>query len=114
MLGIFLLMMLEHSGQTWLLHAFPPVIAIGFSSRQSLYPTMAADLFHGRAFGAIIGAISLFIGIGAGLGPWLGGALFDWTGSYQKSFWAAEATALASVVFIWLAGRRREQTGRGS
>ena len=31
----------------------------GFSSRQSLYPTIPADLFHGSSFGAIIGAIAL-------------------------------------------------------
>lgn len=111
MIGIFLLMMIEHAGQTWLLYAFPPFIAMGFSSRQSLYPTIAADLFHGRAFGAIIGAISLFIGAGAGLGPWLGGALFDWTGSYESAFWAAQATAFASVLFIWLAGRRENSLG---
>ncbi len=89
-----------------MLYLFPPFIAVGFSSRQSLYPTIAADLFHGRSFGAIIGAISLFIGAGAGIGPWLGGAIHDWTGSYRAAFWVAQATALASVVFIWLAGSR--------
>ena len=106
MIGIFLLMMIDGAGRSGLLYLFPPFIAVGFSSRQSLYPTIAADLFHGRSFGAIIGAISLFIGAGAGIGPWLGGAIHDWTGSYRAAFWVAQATALASVVFIWLAGSR--------
>jgi MFS family permease len=109
MVGIFLLMMIRDASQTWLLYLFPPFIAIGFSSRQSLYPTIAADLFHGRSFGAIIGAISLFIGAGAGIGPWLGGAIHDWTGSYREAFWLAQATGLLSVLFIWMAGTREQR-----
>jgi MFS family permease len=84
-------------------------MAVGFSSRQSLYPTIAADLFHGKSFGAIIGAISLFIGAGAGIGPWLGGAIHDWTGSYREAFWFAQATGLLSVIFIWMAGTREQK-----
>jgi MFS family permease len=106
MLGIVLLMMISDASRNWLLYVYPPFIAFGFSSRQSLYPTIAADLFHGRSFGAIIGAISLFIGAGAGIGPWLGGAIHDWTGSYLGAFWVAQATAFASVLLIWMAGSR--------
>ncbi len=106
MIGIFLLMMIDAAGQSWLYYLFPPFIAFGFSSRQSLYPTIAADLFHGKSFGAIIGVVSLFIGAGAGIGPWLGGLLHDWTGSYREAFWVAQATAFASVIFIWIAGAR--------
>jgi MFS family permease len=57
MVGIFLLMMINDASRDWLLYLFPPFIAFGFSSRQSLYPTIAADLFHGKSFGAIIGAL---------------------------------------------------------
>jgi MFS family permease len=107
MIGIFCLMTLNGVSGRWLFYAFPPLIAIGFSSRQSLYPTIAADLFHGKSFGAIIGALALFIGGGAGIGPWLGGFIFDWTGGYYWAFCVAQVTAAASVVFVWLAGSRR-------
>jgi MFS family permease len=106
MAGIFFLMMISDANRAWLLYLFPPFVAVGFSSRQSLYPTIAADLFHGKSFGAIIGAISLFIGAGAGIGPWLGGVIYDWTGSYREAFWVAQAAAFVSVIFIWLAGAR--------
>jgi MFS family permease len=106
MVGIFLLMMITDADRSWLFYAFPPFIAFGFSSRQSLYPTIAADLFHGKSFGAIIGAIALFIGAGAGIGPWLGGAIHDWTGSYYWAFCVAQVLAFLSVVFIWMAGSR--------
>src|SRR6266481_636619 len=106
MVGIFLLMMITDATQSWLFYAFPPFIAFGFSSRQSLYPTIAADLFHGKSFGAIIGAIALFIGAGAGIGPWLGGVIHDWTGTYYWAFCVAQAMTFASVGFIWMAGSR--------
>ena len=106
MVGIALLMMITEANRSWLFYAFPPFVAFGFSSRQSLYPTIAADLFHGKSFGAIIGAIALFIGAGAGIGPWLGGVIYDWTGSYYWAFCLAQALALLSVGFIWMAGSR--------
>ena len=104
MVGIALLTMITDAKQTWQLYTFPLFIAGGFSSRQSLYPTIAADLFHGKSFGAIIGAIALFIGAGAGIGPWLGGVIHDWTGSYHQAFWVAQALAFFSVGCIWIAG----------
>ena len=110
MIGIFLLMMIDAAGQSWLYYLFPPFIAFGFSSRQSLYPTIAADLFHGKSFGAIIGAVSLFIGAGAGIGPWLGGVLHDWTGSYLAAFWLAKFCI--SPRSASSAGRRTQRTPR--
>jgi predicted MFS family arabinose efflux permease len=106
MLGIFLLMMITDASNSWLFYAFPPFVAFGFSSRQSLYPTIAADLFHGKSFGSIIGAIALFIGAGARIGPWLGGMIHDWTGNYYWAFCLAQVMTLASVVFICMAGSR--------
>jgi MFS family permease len=106
MVGIFLLMMITDANRVWLFYAFPPFIAFGFSSRQSLYPTIAADLFHGKSFGAIIGALALFIGAGSGIGPWLGGAIHDWTGSYFWAFCVAQALTFFSVAFVWMAGSR--------
>ena len=106
MVGIFLLMMITDATQSWLFYAFPPFIALGFSSRQSLYPTIAADLFHGKSFGAIIGAIALFIGAGAGIGPWLGGVIHDWTGNYYWAFCVAQVMTFASIGFIWMADAR--------
>ena len=107
MIGIVLLMIIRDARHPWLLWTFPPFIAFGFSSRQSLYPTMAADLFHGKSFGAIIGALALFIGAGAGIGPWLGGAMHDRTGSYEDAFVLAEILAFGSIGLIWLAASKR-------
>lgn len=114
MFGIFLLMIISDAQQKWLLYAIPPFIAFGFSSRQSLYSTIAADLFYGKSFGAIIGAIALFIGAGSGIGPWFGGMIHDWTGSYYEAFWVAQALAFSSVALIWMAGSHRQEGKYGS
>jgi MFS family permease len=108
MIGILFIMMINAASRSWLFYVFPPFVAVGFSSRQSLYPTIAADLFHGRSFGAIIGALALFIGAGAGIGPWLGGLIYDWSGGYYWGFCVAQTMTLASVAFIWMAGSSRK------
>jgi DHA1 family multidrug resistance protein-like MFS transporter len=105
--AIGLLLILSDASKTALLYAFAPLFAIGFASRQSLYPTVAADLFHGKHFGAILGVFALFIGAGAGIGPWLGGYLHDLSGTYNHAFWSAIFFAAVSVIFLWSAGPRK-------
>jgi MFS family permease len=111
MAGTVLLMIAGDPRRSWIIYAFPPFIAFGFSSRQSLYPTIAADLFHGKSFGAIIGAIALFIGAGAGIGPWVGGIIHDWTGSYRAAFILALLLSAVSIAFISMAARDRAPAG---
>lgn len=105
--AILVLLLLEDSSQTWLVYSFPPLFAVGFSSRQSLYPTIAADLFHGRHFGSIVGITALFIGAGAGVGPWLGGYLYDLSGDYDSAFLAAIIFCLVSIWLIWETAPRK-------
>jgi len=105
--AILVLLFLGDASQNWLVYVFPLLFSVGFSSRQSLYPTIAADLFHGRHFGSIVGVIALFIGAGAGLGPWLGGYLHDLSGDYQSSFIAAIFFCVISLWLIWAAAPRK-------
>jgi MFS family permease len=105
--AIGLLLIVSDSSKTALLYAFAPLFAIGFASRQSLYPTIAADLFHGKHFGAILGMFALFIGAGAGIGPWLGGYLHDLSRAYNHAFWSAIFFAVISVICVWTAGPRK-------
>src|SRR5262245_51454159 len=45
MVGIALLMMITEADRSWLFYAFPPFVAVGFSSRQSLYPPSQPTYF---------------------------------------------------------------------
>lgn len=104
-----LLLLIRDPSQIWMIYAFVPLFAIGFASRQSLYPAVAADLFQGNHFGAILGVFALFIGVGSGLGPWLGGYLHDLFGTYTYAFWIAILFAVISVIFMWSAAPRKYQ-----
>ena len=51
--------------------------------------------------------LGVFGNIGAGVGPWLTGDLYDRTGSYQSSFVILVVLSVASVGCIWLAAPRK-------
>jgi predicted MFS family arabinose efflux permease len=61
----------------------------------------AADVFAGPTFGAIYGWLSLAIGPGEALGTWVGGLIFDVTGSYVGAFAFAVLALVGGVIAIW-------------
>jgi MFS family permease len=71
----------------------------------------AADVFAGPTFGAIYGWLTLAIGPGEALGAWIGGKIFDATGSYLPAFGFAVVALGAGLVAIW---RVRPPRSRGS
>ncbi len=109
--GVVFLMYTRDSSQVWMLYLFTLLFALGFASRQSLYPTIAADLFHGRHFGAIYGVLIVFVSAASGIGPWLGGYLYDLSGNYTSAFWIANFFAFLSPILIWIAGPRHARRG---
>lgn len=78
-----------------LLYASTIVIAIGWGGLFTLYNMLAVSNFGLREIGRINGSISFLEAIGAGLGSFITGRLFDSTGSYRIPF-----IALAVMVFI--------------
>lgn len=75
----------------------------------------AADLFQGKHFGRIYGWISITNGVGEALGAWLGGAVYDLTGSCRTAF-AAAVVALAAgaaslgMTYVGESATRQEQS----
>jgi sugar phosphate permease len=72
-------------------------IAVGWGGLFTLYNMLAVNNFGLREIGRINGSISLMESVGAGLGSWITGVLFDTFGNYQVAF-----TALAVMVGIAL------------
>ena len=71
-----------------------------------------ADLFHGPAFGTILGLANGGGGLGGLIGPFVGGYLFDVTGDYRASF-ALSAFAIAgATAAAWIAAPRNAATFR--
>jgi cyanate permease len=47
------------------------------------------------------------MGVGSVLGPWLGGYLFDISGSYKFSFVFSMISLVFSSLFLWFAAPRK-------
>lgn len=80
---------------------------VGFGMRISLLAAIPADIFAGPHLGVILGAAHGGGGIGGFVGPYLGGLIFDATGSYQIAFGAAAVAIAASAIATWIAAPRR-------
>lgn len=75
-------------------------------------PTMfaaVADRYHGRNYGSIQGTIILSCSVGGAVGPWLGGALHDWTGSYHVALIIVIGFLLLAAFLMWLVRPRTEE-----
>jgi MFS family permease len=73
---------------------------ITWGARGPAITAKTADRFPGPRVGTILGVITIGSGLGAGIGSWAAGLLFDLTGSYRIGFWLSMASyALGSVAF---------------
>ena len=77
----------------------------GFGMRIAQLSTIPADVFAGPHLGAILGVVQSGGGLGGAIGPFLGGWLFDVTGSYRLAFVAACVAIAGSAVAAWFAAR---------
>ena len=79
----------------------------------SVFGAIPAEIFYGRHYGTIFGTLNLGGNAGAACGPWLAGAIYDWTGSYTGAFWTAIAASIVSISAIWLASPRHVRAVAG-
>jgi MFS family permease len=77
----------------------------GFGMRIAQLSAIPADLFGGPHLGAILGVIQSGGGLGGAIGPFLGGWLFDVTGTYTLAFVTAALAIAGSAVAAWFAAR---------
>lgn len=104
-LGIFALLAMQDASTPWLLYIYAVCYGLGQGSRALVLSAISADIFHGKHFGAIFGYFTFSIGLGGAVGAWLGGFLFDVTGSYSVPFWVSLACLIISVFIVWASGR---------
>ena len=107
LVGVGALMILRDANHTWLLYVYVIFFGIGFGSRAVIFSALTADIFSGKGFGAILGYSTVAVGVGGALGSYLGGAFYDWTGSYLVSFGLSAIVLAGSDICIWLASVAR-------
>jgi len=106
-LAVGLLWIAPSAPSSGMLYLYALVFALGYAVSAPLWPIVTSDLFAGRSFGSIYGFVSVFSGFGNALGAWLGGYVFDLTGSYAIAFGAAIAGKIASAGALWIVAPRK-------
>ena len=106
-IALWALLSVKDTEQPWLLYVY----AVGFGYGIGLFsPTMfasAADIFYDKHYGAVVGFLLAGMGAGGGIGPWLGGYLFDLTGSYRIAFLMCIGCISVACLLLWLAAPRK-------
>jgi len=104
--GALALLALESDPRAGWLAAYALLFGLGFGARGPIITAMASDLFGGRRFGVIYGALSVGNGLGGAIGPWFGGVVHDVMGSYRLVFLASIVFCALGSACFWLAARR--------
>jgi MFS family permease len=105
-ISFYCLFRFQRGGGLWLVYLFVLLAGIGWGASAPMFMASAADLFHGRAIGTIYGMLEGSAGIGGAFGAWIGGYLFDKTGSYMWAFGVAVIAGVLSVLLMWTAAPR--------
>ena len=98
--GVGCLVLLWATGAPWWLALYVACYGMAQGSSGIVASARAVDLFAGASFGAIWGWLSLAVGPGEALGAWLGGKIFDVSGSYLPAFGFVVLALAAGVVAI--------------
>ncbi len=89
---------------------FAVLLGVGYSANAPIIPSVTRDLFAGPRFPSIFGTLSMFVAMGGATGSWLGGYLYDISGSYQPMLIAAAGMAVFGPIMLWLAAPRNPES----
>lgn len=84
---------------------------LGYAMTSVLGP-IVAEIFEGPHYGAIFGTVTVALVGGGAAGPWLGGFIYDRTGSYEVAFQIAVGLCFLSAFAIWRAAPRKVRSVR--
>ena len=107
--GIASLMLVSVWPSLVLVYAFVWFFGLMQGARGPIIIASVARLFPGGGVGTIYGTLSLAMGLGAALGSWISGLLYEVTGSYVSSFALAIVAALMGLATFWSVRGLREE-----
>lgn len=114
-LGIILLFVLSYYPLQLVLACYVLLFGISQGARGPIISTISARVFPGRAQATIYGTIYACMSLGAGLGAYASGLLYDLSGSYRLGFAASMIGVLLAVSPFWTtsaisSSRMKQQT----
>ena len=80
---------------------FASVMGLLWLGTVPLTSGLVAQMFGARHMGTLFGIVFLSHQLGSFLGVWLGGYLFDTTGSYAPVWWTAIVLGLVAAILHW-------------
>jgi MFS family permease len=86
LVGLACLIAIPVASPMWFVYLAAVLYSIGHSAGTPTYGSVIADIFSGQKIGLIFGFLEISFGLGSALGAWVGGYLFDLTGSYSWPF----------------------------
>jgi len=101
------LISVNDTSQSWLLYVYAVCFGCGSGLCMPALFAGAADMFHGKHFGAVVGLILSGMGVGGAIGPWLGGYIYDISGSYIGAFVLCMVCIGLACVAFWIAAPRK-------
>ncbi len=99
--GVICALLITSPDQHLLLWLHACFFGLTWGARGPAITAKTADLFPGPQLGTILGVITIGSGLGAAIGAWAAGGIFDLTGSYRVAFWLSIASYLCGVVAFW-------------
>ena len=100
-LGAVFALMITSPDQHLLLWLHACFFGLTWGARGPAITAKTADLFPGPQLGTILGVITIGSGLGAALGSWGAGSIFDLTGSYRLAFSLSIASYVGGVIAFW-------------
>jgi sugar phosphate permease len=102
--GFLLFIFVKNDITVW---ATPMMIGLSWIATVPLTSALTGDFFGARNVGVLFGLISLSHQIGSGLGAWLGGYIFDVTGTYDLAFALAAYLCVQAAVLVFLINEKQ-------
>jgi len=99
--GVICALFITSPDQHLLLWLHAGFFGLTWGARGPAITAKTADLFPGHQLGTILGVITIGSGLGAALGAWGAGWIFDLTGSYRVAFMLSIAAYVGGVVAFW-------------
>ena len=111
-LGLAVLFFHQTPERVWDLYLFAFLFGGGIGAMTGQTTALASDMYRGKNFGTILGFTTIGFGIGGAAGAWLGGLVYDLTGSYRVVV-AYEFCALILSALLFIAAGRAVRRYRG-
>ncbi|HEX3882587.1 MAG TPA: MFS transporter [Stellaceae bacterium] len=99
--GVACALMIHSPDQHLLLWLHACFFGLTWGARGPAITAKTADLFPGPRLGTILGVITIGSGVGAAVGSWAAGFIFDLSGSYRLAFILSIASYLGGCVAFW-------------